>query len=100
MIRLGLETPTAPWLAFLALLALYPANATAHGESPKAKAATPTVTAAPIYLPYYDERSWSLVRGSIISTVCIAAALHIWIHFMHMFLALRGTAKLSQAVLT
>lgn len=97
MIRLGLKSSTAPWLAFLVLLALYPADAMAHGETPKAKAATPTVTAAPIYLPYYDERSWSLVRGSIISTVCIAA---IWIQFMHLFLALLGTAKLSQAVLT
>jgi hypothetical protein len=100
MIRLGLNPSTAPWLAFLVLLALYPADATAHGESPPAKAAIPTVTAAPIYLPYYDERSWSLVRGSIISTVRIAAALHIWIQTMHLFLALRGTAALSQAVLT
>lgn len=64
MIRLGPNSSIAPWLAFLVLLALYPADATAHGESPQAKAATPTVTAAPIYLPYYDERSWSLVRGA------------------------------------
>lgn len=68
MTRPGLKSFTAPWLALLGLLALYPADATAHGESPQATAATPTVTAAPIYLPYYDERSWSLVRGSIIST--------------------------------
>lgn len=94
MIRLGRNPSTAPWLASLVLLALYAADATAHGESPQPKAATPTVTAAPIYLPYYDERSWSLVRGSIISTVCIAAALRIWIQFMHLFL------ELSQAVLT
>ncbi|KAH6607683.1 hypothetical protein Trco_003996 [Trichoderma cornu-damae] len=42
----------------------------ANGGPPeaKAKAAAPAVTAAPIYLPYYDERAWSLVRGSIIST--------------------------------
>ncbi|KAF4450503.1 hypothetical protein F53441_6393 [Fusarium austroafricanum] len=28
----------------------------------------PAVTTAPIYLPYYNEESWSLVRGSIISS--------------------------------
>ncbi|KAL7789486.1 hypothetical protein V8C37DRAFT_386049 [Trichoderma ceciliae] len=68
MVSFGSKVSPAPWLAFLALLALCPADAMAHGEHPKEKAATPTVTAAPIYLPYYDEREWSLVRGSIIST--------------------------------
>jgi hypothetical protein len=70
MASFGLTLSPAPWLALLALAALHPANAMAHGEPPRAKAASQTVTAAPIYLPYYDERSWSLVRGSIISTVC------------------------------
>ncbi|KAL9488711.1 hypothetical protein ACSS6W_000988 [Trichoderma asperelloides] len=60
MIGLCLKSSPARWLAVLVLFALYPAGAMAHGESPQAKAATPTVTAAPIYLPYYDERSWSL----------------------------------------
>ncbi|KAM0255005.1 hypothetical protein ACHAQJ_006233 [Trichoderma viride] len=68
MASFGLKLSPASWLALLALAALCPADAMAHGEPPRVKAATPTVTAAPIYLPYYDERSWSLVRGSIIST--------------------------------
>jgi hypothetical protein len=55
----------------LAVIALCPANAMAHDDDDRRTTApTPTVTEAPIYLPYYDERSWSLVRGSIISTVC------------------------------
>ncbi|UKZ73712.1 hypothetical protein TrVFT333_001362 [Trichoderma virens FT-333] len=61
-----------PWstslLALLALVAPCAADAMPHGEPDRELAATPTVTAAPIYLPYYDERAWSLVRGSIIST--------------------------------
>ncbi|KAL6698034.1 hypothetical protein J3F84DRAFT_258818 [Trichoderma pleuroticola] len=60
-----------PWsallLALLALVAPCAADEMAQGE-PHRLASTPTVTAAPIYLPYYDERAWSLVRGSIIST--------------------------------
>ncbi|KAF4463386.1 hypothetical protein FALBO_9798 [Fusarium albosuccineum] len=28
----------------------------------------PTITTAPIYLPYYNKESWSIVRGSIISS--------------------------------
>ncbi|EWZ42180.1 hypothetical protein FOCG_02641 [Fusarium oxysporum f. sp. radicis-lycopersici 26381] len=45
------------WLALLA------ANSFAYAiEEP------PAVTTAPIYLPYYDEDSWSLVRGSVISS--------------------------------
>ncbi|PTB70844.1 hypothetical protein BBK36DRAFT_1107152 [Trichoderma citrinoviride] len=40
----------------------------AHDDAQRTTTPTPTVTEAPIYLPYYDERSWSLVRGSIIST--------------------------------
>uniref|UniRef100_A0A0D2XQV6 Uncharacterized protein n=1 Tax=Fusarium oxysporum (strain Fo5176) TaxID=660025 RepID=A0A0D2XQV6_FUSOF len=45
------------WLALLAV------NSFAYAiEEP------PAVTTAPIYLPYYDEDSWSLVRGSVISS--------------------------------
>ncbi|KAF5670875.1 hypothetical protein FHETE_4323 [Fusarium heterosporum] len=47
-------------LTWLALLAV---NSVAYAsEEP------PAVTAAPIYLPYYNEESWSLVRGSVISS--------------------------------
>lgn len=45
------------WLALLAV------NSVAYAsEEP------PAVTAAPIFLPYYDEKSWSLVRGSVVSS--------------------------------
>ncbi|KAM0343951.1 hypothetical protein ACHAPU_008006 [Fusarium lateritium] len=45
------------WLALLAV------NSVAYAsEEP------PAVTTAPIYLPYYNEESWSLVRGSVISS--------------------------------
>lgn len=47
-----------PLLALLALCAAAPAN-----QEP------PTVTTAPIYLPYYNKESWAVVRGSIISSV-------------------------------
>ncbi|KAM0426184.1 hypothetical protein ACHAPT_008534 [Fusarium lateritium] len=46
----------------LALLALRTAAAPANQEPP-------AVTTAPIYLPYYNKESWSVVRGSIISSV-------------------------------
>ncbi|KAF5123800.1 hypothetical protein E5D57_011718 [Metarhizium anisopliae] len=49
----------------LALLALLKAcNANDRGSTP-----TPTVTTAPIFIPYYSEEQWSAVRGSIVSTV-------------------------------
>ncbi|RGP75921.1 hypothetical protein FLONG3_5501 [Fusarium longipes] len=46
-----------------ALLALLAVNSVAYAEEE-----SPTITTAPIYLPYYSEESWSLVRGSIISS--------------------------------
>ncbi|KID78984.1 uncharacterized protein G6M90_00g024600 [Metarhizium brunneum] len=47
----------------LALLALLKAcNANDRGSTP-----TPTVTTAPIFIPYYSEEQWSAVRGSIVS---------------------------------
>ncbi|KAM4056731.1 hypothetical protein HRG_003599 [Hirsutella rhossiliensis] len=48
------------WIALLALCALCQA---ADGHSPPA----PAVTKAPIFLPYYHEEAWSVVRGSILS---------------------------------
>ncbi|RTE82868.1 hypothetical protein BHE90_002613 [Fusarium euwallaceae] len=50
---------TLSWtlLALLALCTAAPANQDA-----------PAVTTAPIYLPYYNKESWSVVRGSIISS--------------------------------
>lgn len=53
---LGL-TLTSTWLALLAL------DSVAYAEQEP-----PTITTAPIYLPYYNEESWSLVRGSVISS--------------------------------
>lgn len=46
------------WLALLAVNSVVYAS-----EEP------PAVTAAPIYLPYYNQESWSLVRGSVVSSV-------------------------------
>ena len=43
-------------------LALGPLNAAAADAEP-----TPTITKAPIFLPSWDDASWSLVRGSILS---------------------------------
>ncbi|KAH6895381.1 hypothetical protein B0T10DRAFT_214445 [Thelonectria olida] len=43
----------------LALLAVYTVGSVGHEEA---------VTTAPIYLPYYDKESWSLMRGSIIAS--------------------------------
>ncbi|SPJ82436.1 uncharacterized protein FTOL_09841 [Fusarium torulosum] len=45
------------WLALLAVNSVVYAS-----EEP------PAVTAAPIYLPYYNQESWSLVRGSVVSS--------------------------------
>lgn len=45
------------------LLALLAVNSVAYAEQEP-----PTITTAPIYLPYYNKESWSLVRGSIISS--------------------------------
>ncbi|KAI9167061.1 Mannan endo-1,6-alpha-mannosidase DCW1 [Paramyrothecium foliicola] len=49
-------------LASLALLALR----ASCSEERRDEAEAPTPTTAPFYLPYYDEESWSLVRGSIL----------------------------------
>lgn len=56
----GLLRFPPPLLALLALCA----PVAARGDDDK-----PSVTTAPIFLPYYDEESWSLVRGSILSSV-------------------------------
>ncbi|KAF4963691.1 hypothetical protein FSARC_8335 [Fusarium sarcochroum] len=48
---------TSTWLALLAV------NSVAYASEE-----APAVTAAPIYLPYYNEEAWSLVRGSVISS--------------------------------
>ncbi|KAI1064931.1 hypothetical protein LB507_001063 [Fusarium sp. FIESC RH6] len=48
---------TSTWLALMAL------NRVAYAEEEP-----PTITTAPIYLPYYSEESWSLVRGSVVSS--------------------------------
>ncbi|KAL7933590.1 hypothetical protein V8C35DRAFT_303349 [Trichoderma chlorosporum] len=67
MARFGRRPWSTSLLALLALVAPCATDAIAH-EPHRELAPTPTVTAAPIYLPYYDERAWSLVRGSIVST--------------------------------
>jgi hypothetical protein len=48
---------TSTWLALMVL------NRVAYAEEEPA-----TITTAPIYLPYYSEESWSLVRGSVVSS--------------------------------
>ncbi|KAI5463228.1 hypothetical protein BGZ63DRAFT_353158 [Mariannaea sp. PMI_226] len=53
MVNLLLTSP------LLALLALHTVGSTGHEDA---------VTTAPIYLPYFNEESWSLMRGSIISS--------------------------------
>lgn len=58
--------PMALILALLALLAVCKAD----DNSPP----TPTITTAPIFIPYYSEDQWSAVRGSIISTVGLPGA--------------------------
>jgi hypothetical protein len=45
------------------LLAVLAVNSVAYAEQEP-----PTITTAPIYLPYYNKESWSLVRGSIVSS--------------------------------
>lgn len=97
MAGLDPKVSQASLLALLALIALGPGDAMAHGDPPEAKAATPTVTAAPIYLPYYDERSWSLVRGSIISTVRTAHCM-IFSSLTHHFLPLLQAMQPSNSV--
>ena len=58
------------------LLALSVLGAADHSE-------TSTVTRAPIYLPYYDNQAWSLVRGSILASVrhAIQLLLLAWLAF-------------------
>lgn len=48
-----------PLLALLALCAV--ASADDNEDT--------AVTTAPIYLPYYNQEAWSLVRGSVIASV-------------------------------
>ncbi|KAF4976338.1 hypothetical protein FZEAL_6982 [Fusarium zealandicum] len=55
-----------PSSALLALLALSAAGSAS--EEP------PTITTAPIFLPYYSEESWSVVRGSIVSSSALQDA--------------------------
>ncbi|KAH7165561.1 hypothetical protein EDB81DRAFT_679538 [Dactylonectria macrodidyma] len=55
--RLPLQLPAPALLALLALCAITSADDQ-----------NTAVTTAPIYLPYYDEESWSLVRGSVIAS--------------------------------
>lgn len=47
----------------LSLLALCVASVRADDD-------TPTPTTAPVFLPEWNAESWSLVRGSVIATVC------------------------------
>ncbi|KAK5998389.1 hypothetical protein PT974_00768 [Cladobotryum mycophilum] len=61
----GQRSYSSPLLPLLALCAI---NVAADEDRKKSQTPKPTVTTAPIYLPYYDQRSWSLVRGSVIST--------------------------------
>ncbi|KAG6039099.1 hypothetical protein E4U41_003296 [Claviceps citrina] len=49
----------------LALLLLASARVCSGGHDPQP---TPTMTAAPIFIPYYSEEQWAAVRGSILST--------------------------------
>ncbi|POR38818.1 Uncharacterized protein TPAR_00999 [Tolypocladium paradoxum] len=59
MARFGLRLPSSLLTALLALRVLGRAS-----SSP----AAPTVTTAPIFLPYYQTPQWSVVRGSILSS--------------------------------
>ncbi|KND93088.1 hypothetical protein TOPH_02284 [Tolypocladium ophioglossoides CBS 100239] len=63
MARFGLRFPSLV-AALLALCVLGPAN----GDAVSSSLATPTVTTAPIFLPYYPKAQWSVVRGSILSS--------------------------------
>jgi hypothetical protein len=47
-------------LLFLSLC-LFPGSGLADDDSP---------VTVPVFLPYYSTKSWSLVRGSIITSVC------------------------------
>lgn len=50
---------------FLALLSLYLATCGTRAEEEEEE----VVTTVPVFLPYYSSKSWSLVRGSIVTSV-------------------------------
>jgi hypothetical protein len=58
-----------PLLAAL-LLAAFPSSLAHHHDT-----STAVMTKAPIYLPYYNDKAWSMVRGSIMSEVGLVGRL-------------------------
>ncbi|KAJ6444420.1 ATP-binding cassette transporter abc4 [Purpureocillium lavendulum] len=57
----GLRSSPASWLALLLL-----SCGLCHAASQTAP--TPTITTAPVFIPDYPSKSWSIFRGSILST--------------------------------
>ena len=55
----------------LSVLAFCAAAVRADNDKPA------TQTTAPVFLPEWDAQSWSLVRGSVIATVCFSIAISI-----------------------
>ena len=56
-----------PLLLLLSLLVLPDGSLAADADAVSEE----VPTTVPIFLPYYSTKSWSLVRGSIITSVCI-----------------------------
>jgi hypothetical protein len=64
-------------LLLLLLLLLVDCALSSAADSDDDESPTPTVKTAPVFLPHYDQDAWSLVRGSIISSVCRPILIHL-----------------------